>query len=1042
MKMKSLSVPLFALLALWAGPVLPLSAQENGGQGQPGDDTPLAPDPKALLARIGELPGLALAEDGLRWSAEGAPGFLVVDEREGRLVVQTAAGRIEVEKEVLTHAHPYALEVLTALAAKAMEGGLGAKEPGGETGLMLALSVTIGLHLRSEERIVTAQGILVRQEPAARSADSELSILAEAVDRFEKEVASSSHSSHARKAIADFARLLPGKDGAEAIDEIAPSFARRLVRHGWLTRAGLDKTPSAESLARAVRQASELRPVLVYQDEERSLARFEDGFGHGGWVFKSPERIVYTVPAALPLYQGYAKRAFGDAVVVVELGPGCDPAAGTIEWESVRTLRLVLEHRELASWSRQGGFACDEAAWREVVPDKGEGLEDAVADFLPPHIVATDPEGDVLRILTRHGQIVPPRNGSRVEAERFLEEASSRLPDAAHLDLIGEYLFAYVYDSPDATEPLLLGNREIRSDIHQTAEQSLGTVAGGICRGDCDDLSELYVTLAQRQGKTAYVLNLPMHAAAAWAEMRDAQWKVYVLQTGPALEFSHERLEKALEAAYRAFDPSTPFDPANLGLLLRFSGENTRSQWNLGYRIFSEPEYARTMIDVQRDWHFQTYLQGIRKMLALVESGDHDIANYRELAFLYNFTDQDDLAVEYETKAITQTDDPERKLNLNMELLPLLFEAKKDEEARALAVEILDRDLPALRERMDDQVLFRTGMDLADQLVAHKAYDLALQALDETGLAVIARVLDRIVSYLEGQGFDEDAWRNEYQLRDLVRSQISSSISLLHERGTAGMAEDERLQGLARNVQRYLDKIAMYDADDKGDISQRYALAASYYETVLGQEELWKSLEAAPMPAGGATYDHRRRVGGLLQVGLDLPWIKASVPYWYTCITQLVGEDRQDVDRELLRRLHSRLHAAAQASQELGTFDPQTEHMVHMSDVIAAMVLSDEPALRRLLARVKALNDRRRRDDTAEWMGNVARFVPLDWFSRAIEIWKEEVDYKPKYLWIAWRAAVGKAPKHALAAARAAAERFPDDSTFAEEYDFMKKLFE
>ena len=90
------------------------------------------------------------------------------------------------------------------------------------------------------------------------------------------------------------------------------------------------------------------------------------------------------------------------------------------------------------------------------------------------------------------------------------------------------------------------------------------------------------------------------------------------MQTGPTHEFIDEELPESLRKAYTSFDASETFDPNGLGLLLRFSGENTRSSWRLSYRIFAEKEYADAMIAVQKDWHYQTYLQGINTI------ADHD----------------------------------------------------------------------------------------------------------------------------------------------------------------------------------------------------------------------------------------------------------------------------------------------------------------------------------------------------------------------------------------------------------------------------------
>ena len=196
--------------------------------------------------------------------------------------------------------------------------------------------------------------------------------------------------------------------------------------------------------------------------------------------------------------------------------------------------------------------------------------DDIVKNYLPPHIIVRDSSKAIHYIITPHGKLRPAADGSREEAQRFMVDASKTLPDAAHLDLISQYIFKYIYDSPDPTMPTLLGSRDINSDIHQTAFQTLSTTVGGICRGDCDDLSELGELIVEKQDKIGHVVSLPGHAALAWAENYDDQWHVFVLQTGPTLQFSAPRLQDALRATYQSFDASEAFDPNGVGILLRF----------------------------------------------------------------------------------------------------------------------------------------------------------------------------------------------------------------------------------------------------------------------------------------------------------------------------------------------------------------------------------------------------------------------------------------------------------------------------------------
>jgi hypothetical protein len=109
--------------------------------------------------------------------------------------------------------------------------------------------------------------------------------------------------------------------------------------------------------------------------------------------------------------------------------------------------------------------------------------------------------------------------------------------------------------------------------------------------------------------------------------------------------------------------------------------------------------------------------------------------------------------------------------------------------------------------------------------------------------------------------------------------------------------------------------------------------------------------------------------------------------------------------------------------------------------LVAALASGDEPALRRLLREIKLENDRRMRMNAASWIATASRFQTIPRFERVVAIWREEVDYKPMWFWIAWSAALSGATDQALLVARSAASEYPDDHAFVEEYRFMKRRF-
>src|SRR5262249_29781229 len=285
------------------------------------------------------------------------------------------------------------------------------------------------------------------------------------------------------------------EDSQTNFDYVPPSFARRLVRFGWLSALG---APPAlcDELRRAVIEAERLRPVARYTGRDSTFELVEDAYGARVWTLATPRRVGYSRVAAAPAYYTNGKSTR----LVVHLPTGTDPLHDAARYQSAE---LFAGADQLAAWDPAHGFAADDDSWRSAFPTKGEGVEwAALPDALPAHVLITAPNGDVLALATRFGVVHPAHGGveSVADAEKFYAEAARALPDAAHLDLIGEYLLVYAFDSPDPRNPALLGTRMVSGDIHQTAEQTLATTTGGMMRGDCDDLSELDQEIAERQG--------------------------------------------------------------------------------------------------------------------------------------------------------------------------------------------------------------------------------------------------------------------------------------------------------------------------------------------------------------------------------------------------------------------------------------------------------------------------------------------------------------------------------------------------------------
>lgn len=1036
-----LLVPSLVFLALgmpsWVSAADPVASSS-----EPAVDT-TSISAEQLLRRLPASPAITVKDDQVWWSdAQGASvAFAAVDPGAGNPLLVTAIGPLAIDRRLVAEGRTEAIAILGQLVAAAQAGNLKAE------GLTLREGVLTGIHLRSETRIVLPEGVLTRADltPPDRAAERDVVNQAAVAARGLLASGDTHLDEHGRAAVDDVISRTPSPDAKLELDEVKQSYARMLIRHGWADE--FLPASGAGALKSAIAVAGGFQPQALFEGPGLRLAEVKDAFGTGGWVLTTPTRTRYVRPHLEPLYLFEPPRLH----LVVDLPAGSDPLATTADPTGAK---LYNGNQLIASWALGAGVVTDAKAWRQLFDHQAGGKANhAAAGAFPPHLVLTRMDGDIIGLATTRGLLKAPTTAAdAAESERFLRDAAELLrgdeaqgiSDAAVLDLLGQYLLTYVYDSPDSRYPHLIGNRQNKGDIHQTAVQTIQTSTGGMMRGDCDDLSELYQAIAERQGRTAIVIALPAHAACAWAErQRDQQWHVFVLQTGPALEFAAEKLPDALEAAYLSFDPNQPFDANGLGLLLRFSGENTRGSWRLSWRIFAEPDYCRTMIDVQRDWQYQTYQRGIHKMLKMIEAGDDDTANYRELSGLYSFTGQFDLAAEYHRKALDRTTDPVGKVLMQAELIGHLFEAKKTTEARALAEDLIAKQLPSVAKALGGR-LAQTGLELAAILNRHEANDLAIRALATTALEPSGATVEGLARYLADPRFDESRWDNDPKIqsgRHTAQFFAAVALGLIDEAGVAALTDNEDLRRCAAIVQVWLDRIGFHDVDERDEAALRYALVARWYQALLGKDRFVAMLEASAMPTS-AEHDHAQRIGGLAQLSLDLPWIRASVPYWFGQLSELFAKDHKTLDRPRFDLLAGRLAEAEKASKALGPEHLQVEDDLHFAALVTALIRQDETLLRARLRWVKDKDDKRVRDDTAQWIGDTARFLPIDWFTKVMVIWREELDYKPKWFWIAWRAHLGGAEQHALVAAKMAADRYPEDPSFAEEYDFMRRLIE
>ena len=1032
----------FALLAL----VLAACAQAPPKPPAPTAPAPVqpagpaeAPPPRLLGADelAGALPArpdLVVREGHVFWRAVPGREYAVLRARERDwLELKTPIGALRASWGLLAAWNPEPLRDLPRLLELAKGEGLQAED------LVFYEEELSGAYLVGPHLYVIREGVLreARHSPVAKESraahDRARKRVANAVDRLRAALAQSKLSAESQQATAGILAQIPLEDADNNPDFTPPSFARRLVRSGWLAALRAPHAPCDE-LRTAVLEAEQLRPVAVYSGANSRFALLEDAYGLRVWTMATPERVGYSVAEPAPAYfpEVSATR------LVVRLPRGSDPLRDAARWQSAE---LYAGPQRVASFGPDGFH--DDKTWRAAFPSSGPGVEwAALPDSLPPHLVITAPNGDVFALATAFGVVHPAKGGAPADVERFIAEAVRALPDAAHLDLVGEYLLEYAFDSPDPRDPTLLGTRTVSGDIHQTASETLATTAGGMMRGDCDDLSELDQEIAQRQGRNAQMIGLPAHAALVWADQKpDRTWLTYLLQTGQPLVFPGTTLPDSLELAYKSFGSGELFDRTKLEILLRFSGENTRSSWFLSWRIFADPAYARTMIDVQRDWHFQTYQRAIVKMQALIAGGDEDPANYTELAGLYHYTGQYDLAAATLGDAIQRTDPGETRVSMGIDRVVALASAGRADEARAFAHEIRDDEIPklekALGARMDE-----ARLSLADALMVEKCDPaFALDVLATELTPEMNEELATLEDSLRAPKLDMETWRTATEpMRDRLRWYVSSSAGLLYATRSGELASSPQRAVLLQTVQRWIDHLAFRELDPSESPLSRYAVIGRLLEATTDRDSALARIEAAPLPPD-PNVDHAKREPGPAQLERDLPFVRISTTFWSAELSSLFAKENKTLDPARVAELLHRAERAREDARKLGVDHPSFEHELREMRLVAALVADDEPQLRAELHDIKVENDRRVRMNAASWIAGVARFQSVERFSRVVAIWREEVDYKPMWFWIAWSAALDGAPDQALLVARIAAREFRDDRAFVEEYRFMQRRY-
>jgi hypothetical protein len=328
--------------------------------------------------------------------------------------------------------------------------------------------------------------------------------------------------------------------------------------------------------------------------------------------------------------------------------------------------------------------------------------------------------------------------------------------------------------------------------------------------------------------------------------------------------------------------------------------------------------------------------------------------------------------------------------------------------------------LPAFRRRSSVPEWLEKSLALVGLLIGRRDLETALRVLQ---VEARGRSSEMIAGLARLPRAAREQVGGDNPSLDPIRAYVEVALDLLLEHRAA--LPPALATALLEDVRRWVESVAATDVEEELDFVWRDATVGRYWLAVLGAD-LDLRLARRGMPADR----ERGRHGSAAD---DLPWIKASLPFWFDRLTRLFGEDRQTLDRAEVARLARAAAEAHAALAAIDVHDDGLDFLLFQTRLLAALAQADHPALAGVLTKARREDDKRLRDAAAEWIGEAARFLTTEDFGAVLDVWDRELGYKPLYLAIAWAAQRTGAGVQARMAAQRAAERFPDEPAFGQE---------
>jgi len=727
----------------------------------------------------------------------------------------------------------------------------------------------------------------------------------------------------------------------------------------------------------------------------------------------------------------------------------------------------ALHHADgLLAWHAAGGARAegDPGRWGRALGRDWRGREPYGLDAwgFPLHLPLPNDQGDTVALAVPGGTVEspdfgPPPGGPpdgpdagawalrRAAQDAWLDRTARLLVEPGEMILLFDHFFRYALDSPNTGLPTLLGNRLDAGDYHQTVYESLDRKMAGRFLGDCDDLAEFFQQLALRQGRLAFVMSLPGHAACGWVDREGdplpgegdapgaAPYRFVVLQTGPAMRHRGATLHEAVRLAYTHFSEGRgfgQFSVAAVPILLRFAGEQTATPFVLEARIYEDRPYAETMIRIQEHWHRHTYWAALREMEDMLASGDRSIGNLKETASLYERVGHlpEAEALRREELEAAPGGDPAVVASTWHELAGLY--ARQGDEAGLLdAVARMGRLFDGLRSSGQGEALFQTRSLrlLASDLLARRghpaeAWRLLRPDIDQT-------------TQLMRLGVPRAAFPNAVALF------LTRVYAALRARaGGGGAAGPPPLPAAGRRglseagplLERGFRQHFFSEDDSWGDRASKYAILGEYALARDGRAAGLARLLSDDGPALDLSRDHAVRAADLDPQ--DWAWMRAC-PQLYVGLAQgMLDPDEWPGfhDPAMARRLLEKLPEAMDRARRAGWAETQRGPW-QTGRLVLSLLAADPVRFGEVLEEVRGLDWSDYDDGMATAFGIHARLAPLERLEAFAAAFRRHMPHRQHHFKAAYRAIDKDAFAHALVLARSAAAAFPDDAGMAAE---------